>query len=142
MESSGLHRWIWPLLALLAVILAFAFWPRQATFNVEDQVRLASRKAMSALAALRPGFAPQELVSALDLEIINFQTGSAQLPDYGTTFLNRAAEVIKMAPAGAIIEIAGHTDNTGDAASNLALSQQRADASATTSSSKECPPAN
>jgi len=127
-EGSNLRRWLWPLLALLAVALAFLLWPRRATFNVEDQVRLASEKASAALAALKPGYAPQDLVSALNLEIINFPTGSAQIPDYSTSFLNKAAAAIKMAPAGLVIEIGGHTDNTGDPAANLSLSQQRADA--------------
>jgi outer membrane protein OmpA-like peptidoglycan-associated protein/uncharacterized protein YidB (DUF937 family) len=129
-EGTSLRRWLWPLLAILAVLLAIIFWPRNSrvAFNVEDQVRMASEKATAALAALKPGFAPQDLTNALNLEIINFQTGSAQIPDYSTAFLNKAAEVIKTAPAGMVIEIGGHTDNTGDAAANLTLSQQRADA--------------
>lgn len=130
-EQSGLRRWLWPVLAILAALLLFAFWPKSrpaTTFNVEDQVRLASEKASAALAALKPGYAPQDLVSAMNLEIINFASGSAEIPQYSQPFLNRSAEVIKMAPGGMTIEIAGHTDNTGDPAVNLALSQQRAEA--------------
>jgi outer membrane protein OmpA-like peptidoglycan-associated protein/uncharacterized protein YidB (DUF937 family) len=130
-ERSGLRRYLWPLLALLAAFLLFFWlWPKSkpVAFNPDDQVRMASEKAMAALNGLKPGYSAQDLTSALNLEIINFSTGSAQLPDYSTPYLNRAAEVIKMAPAGLVIEIAGHTDNTGDAAANLALSQQRAEA--------------
>jgi len=131
-EQSGLRRWLWPIVALLAALLLFAFWPksRPATtaFNADEQIRLASEKASAALAALKPGYAPQELVSAMNLEIINFATGSAEIPQSSQPFLNRAAEVIKTGPNTAVIEIGGHTDNTGDAAANLALSQQRADA--------------
>jgi OmpA-OmpF porin, OOP family len=83
---------------------------------------------MAALNSLKPGYSAQDLNGALNLEIINFSTGSAQIPDYSAPFLNKAAEVIKLAPSGTTIEIGGHTDNTGDAAANLALSQQRADA--------------
>jgi len=130
-ERSGLRRFLWPLLALLAAILLFYWlWPRSnsVAFNVEDQVRMASEKAMSALSGLKSGYAPQDLTNALNLEIINFSTGSAQIPDYSAPFLNRAAEVIKMGPTTMVIEIGGHTDNTGDANANQALSQQRAEA--------------
>jgi outer membrane protein OmpA-like peptidoglycan-associated protein/uncharacterized protein YidB (DUF937 family) len=130
-EGSGARRWLWPLLAIIAALLVFWLWPKSkpnVTFNVEDQVKMASEKATAALAALKPGYAPPDLTSALNMEIINFSTGSAQIPEYSMVFLNTAAGVIKMAPAGMVIEIGGHTDNTGDPAANLALSQQRADA--------------
>lgn len=128
--ESGSRRWLGPLLALIAAVLLFSLWPRSrsAAFNAQDQIRVASDKAAAALAALRPGYAPQDLTNALNLEIINFDTASAQIPDYSTSFLNKAAEAIKFAPAGMAIEVGGHTDNVGNSAVNLALSQQRANA--------------
>ena len=130
-ERVSPRRWLWALVAILAALLLYFLWPRSTpnlAFNIEEQVRMASEKASAALAALKPGYSPQDLVSALNLEVINFQTGSAQIPDYSVAFLNKAGEVMKTAPSGLAIEIAGHTDNTGDSAANLALSQQRADA--------------
>jgi len=130
-QRAGLQRVLWPLLAVMAAILLFWFWSRpklRASFNAEDQVRMASEQASKALSALKPGYAPQELANALNLEIINFSTGSAQIPDSSMPFLDKAAEAMKTAPAGMTMEIDGHTDNTGDAAANLTLSQQRADA--------------
>jgi outer membrane protein OmpA-like peptidoglycan-associated protein/uncharacterized protein YidB (DUF937 family) len=131
-ERSGIGRYLLPLLAVLAAILLGVWlWSRgggNAAFNAADQVRMASQKATAALASLKPGFNAQDLVGALNLEIVNFATGSAQIPAENQEFLNKAAVVIRSAPSGTVIEVGGHTDNTGDSAANLQLSQQRADA--------------
>jgi outer membrane protein OmpA-like peptidoglycan-associated protein/uncharacterized protein YidB (DUF937 family) len=126
--------WLWTLLAALAmVVLGYWLWNSRASvqntaFNVEEQVRLAGQKATAALGALKPGFTAQDLVSAVNLNVINFATGSAQIPADQYDFLNKVALAIKAAPANTVMEIGGYTDNSGDAAANLALSQQRAEA--------------
>jgi|SRR5271165_260700 len=133
-KKAGVPAWLWPLLALLAVfLLGYWLWssrePAKSTaWNAAEQIRLASEKASSALAALKPGFSAQDLISALNLNVINFATGSAQIPADSDDYLNRVAIALKAAPTGTVLEIAGHTDNSGDAASNMTLSQQRADA--------------
>lgn len=133
-QKAGVPAWIWPLLALIAIFfVGYWIWnSRQsatnAVFNAADEVRMAASRASAALAALKPGFSAQDLVSAVNLNIINFPSGSAQIPADDTVFLSKAAAAIKMAPAGTVLEIDGYTDNTGDPSSNLALSQQRADA--------------
>ena len=86
-------------------------------------------KALAALNALKPGFGPKDVASALNLTVINFPTGQADIPAFNRAVLNRAAAVLKQLPAGTtVIEISGHTDNVGDEASNMLLSQQRAEA--------------
>jgi outer membrane protein OmpA-like peptidoglycan-associated protein len=131
--KSG-RAWLWPVVAaLLLLLLGYWFWSSRASvqnsaFNLADQVRIATEKATSALAALKPGFSAQDLVTALNLNVINFASGSAQIPPDSGNYLNRVALAIKAAPSGTVLEIAGHTDNSGDSTSNLALSQQRADA--------------
>jgi outer membrane protein OmpA-like peptidoglycan-associated protein/uncharacterized protein YidB (DUF937 family) len=133
-RKAGVPVWLWPLLALLAVfLLGYWLWSsrepvKNAAWNAAEQIRMASEKASSALAALKPGFSAQDLISALNLNVINFATGSAQIPADSNDYLNRVAMALKSAPAGTVLEIGGHTDNTGEAASNLTLSQQRAEA--------------
>lgn len=85
--------------------------------------------AATALSKLTPGqYNADELVKALNLMIIHFDTGSANISADSADILKRAAEAIKAAPAGTRIEVGGHTDNTGNAAANQRLSQQRAEA--------------
>jgi outer membrane protein OmpA-like peptidoglycan-associated protein len=129
-QQTSSSRYVWPVLALLAIILLLGVWlvRRDTGFDSAERVRLASEKASAALAALRPGFSASDLVSALNLYVINFPAASAQIPPESTAFLDKAAVAIKVAPSGTLIEIDGNTDNTGDPASNLVLSQQRANA--------------
>jgi OmpA-OmpF porin, OOP family len=90
--------------------------------------RAAKDKTLTALAGLKPGFTGADLVPALNLSIINFETGSAAVSAESHDLLTKAAAAMKELPAGTVIEISGHTDSTGDPATNLALSQQRANA--------------
>lgn len=61
----------------------------------------------------------------LKFDYVNFETGSADLTPLSRYELDNLAEAMK-SNAGMMIEIAGHTDNTGEAASNYELSQARA----------------
>lgn len=70
---------------------------------------------------------PAEEEKRMELEYINFETGSAQLTANSLFEIRNLSEVLKKYP-NVRIEISGHTDNTGDPAANLALSQQRAEA--------------
>jgi outer membrane protein OmpA-like peptidoglycan-associated protein len=63
--------------------------------------------------------------SALNLQIINFATASHQIPDANKAILDKAATLLKSVK-DAKLTVSGYTDSTGNANSNKALSQRRA----------------
>jgi OmpA-OmpF porin, OOP family len=96
-------------------------------FEAATAVNEANRRASEALSSLRPGFTAEDLVNALNMNIINFRSGSSQIPRESMSVLQQSASAIKSAPAGTVLEVGGYTDNAGNPAANQKLSQQRAD---------------
>jgi len=91
-------------------------------------VAVANDRATTELASLQSGFDVKDLLFALNDSMVNFASDSAEVPESMAPFLKSAAADLKQLKAGHVLEIAGYTDNTGDAALNLALSQRRAEA--------------
>lgn len=59
------------------------------------------------------------------LSAINFETGSDKLTSTSYNILNKMADIFKD-NTQMVVEVSGHTDNVGDDAKNLSLSQNRA----------------
>lgn len=94
--------------------------------KVGAAVKDATNRALAALSGLGAGFNGNALVEALNLAIVNFSSGSANVPADDGGLLKKAATVFKAAPKGTRVEIGGHTDNVGEPGANLKLSEARA----------------
>ncbi|HEX5083073.1 MAG TPA: OmpA family protein, partial [Blastocatellia bacterium] len=97
------------------------------SFEAATAVSEANRRTTEALSNLKPGFSAADLTNALNTNVINFASGSSQIPQESMPMLEQAAQAIKSAPAGTVLEIDGYTDNRGNPAANRKISQQRAD---------------
>lgn len=88
----------------------------------------AERCYNAALDALSDPFTPEDLVKALNILVINFASGSYEVPQVRLAALQKGAGYIKKLPPSVVLEIGGHTDNVGGDASNQVLSENRAKA--------------
>lgn len=94
----------------------------------DPRVCAAENAALDALDKLKAPFTVDDLVKALNLQIINFASNSADVPPARKRFLEKAAEKFKQLSGSPVVEVGGHTDNVGNAAANTSLSQDRAKA--------------
>ncbi|MCH7382814.1 OmpA family protein [Acinetobacter dispersus] len=100
----------------------------EASVSAADSVSNSLNAAQDALANIDTNKVDiNEVIKALNLQIINFATGSNQIPDENKAILDKAATLLKTAK-DAKLTVAGYTDSTGNADSNKALSQKRAQA--------------
>lgn len=77
---------------------------------------------------LRVGAPAQQLLDdVLARRIIEFESGRAELTESGRAILDDMAAALRRL-AGRQVEVIGHTDNLGDRAANIALSETRAQA--------------
>ena len=153
-SALGFLKWLLPLLVLGAIALwalrscgsatpvvkapvAPTMTPPAVTapaaptvpFDATTAIGDAKGKYLAALKALETSGKCDgaALSSALGLYVVNFASGSAALPAADITELNKAVPAMQLcAKAGVKLSVVGHTDNVGNPASNLALSQARA----------------
>lgn len=84
--------------------------------------------ANKALDELTPQFTVDDLLRAMNLYIIQFDSGKYDIPAQNKIFLERAAGFMKKLPPTVVVEVGGHTDNQGENAPNKILSDNRAKA--------------
>jgi len=100
----------------------------QQPLDVNRAIDTSISDAERALAEINPAqVRALDVATALNLQIINFDTASSTVPDANKSILDQAAALMQKAPQ-AKLTVIGHTDATGDASINKTLSQNRAQA--------------
>ncbi|MFT4432161.1 OmpA family protein [Caballeronia sp. 15715] len=101
------------------------------TFNVKQAVESAKESFMSAFSSLSDDCSAADVAKVLNLQVINFRTGSDVPPQDAQLALAKSAEVLKACEAkGKTVKlnVGGYSDNVGPASTNLVLSKKRAEA--------------
>lgn len=95
----------------------------------EDKAERCYYAALEALPKPPEQFTAEQLVKALSILIINFESGKFDIPPKRLAALQKGAEYIRrVSPPDTVLEVGGHTDSVGSAASNKTLSENRAEA--------------
>lgn len=98
----------------------------QQALNPDDAVNTANSDAEKALASIKTdNVRALDVATALNLQIVNFATGSAEIPDVNKSILDQGAALLQRA-SHVHLKVIGHTDAQGDAAANKTLSLKRA----------------
>lgn len=100
----------------------------QQPLNRSDVINTANSEAEQALASIKTdNVKALDVATALNLQIINFDTASTEVPEVNKLVLDRAAALLQRAPH-VILKVTGHADAQGSEAENKVLSVQRAQA--------------
>ncbi|WP_027792974.1 OmpA family protein [Paraburkholderia acidipaludis] len=103
-----------------------------SAFNAQQAVASAAqsfRDAIKGLFGADASCAADDVSKVLNLQVVNFATGSAVVPASAADDLRQSAKVLDTCAKNGKsvkLEVAGYSDNVGDATVNLALSKQRA----------------
>lgn len=93
--------------------------------NVGESVTQSITDSQAALNRLTSNPDLNDLIRALNLQIINFEVDEAIIPEENKVILDRAAEIFKSL-SGPRLKITGHTDSQASDAYNQELSERRA----------------
>ena len=123
-DAEQLAAKIQPLVKNMTVMTQAASEPVDNT----TAISAGNISAEKALAEINPdNIRALDIATALNMQIINFDTASSNIPDANKSILDQAAALIKRA-SQVHLTVKGHTDAMGDVAANKALSQKRAQA--------------
>lgn len=95
--------------------------------NINIAAQVATKGALNTLNTLTSESSADEILSTLALQVINFASGSTEIPLENQVVLKKAAALLK-AKKDVVFEISGHADSQGTPAANLDLSMRRAQA--------------
>ena len=148
------NRWLLPLVILALLVIAAIWYFNREKGTVANGVQTATNAGTSAVSALGDFFKtklpdgtelnipqfgiesklinflndsskPVDTTTWFNFDRLLFDTGKATLQPSSQEQLNNIALILKAYP-NAHVKIGGYTDNTGDAAANVALSDARA----------------
>lgn len=126
-DAQQLAAKIQPLVKNMTVLTQTA--TNTATFvDSHAVISTGNSNAEKALAEINPdNIRALDIATALNMQIINFDTASTHIPEANKSILDQAAALMKRAPQ-VKLTVKGHTDAVGHAATNKTLSQKRAQA--------------
>lgn len=120
--------------AVEAVLAAKAVGPTEVAVRYDA----AAAQAASLAARPAPELCAEEVGAILTTQTIAFAPGSAEIDPASQGVIAAIADVLRSCP-GAAFEVAGHTDASGNEASNLRLSEERAQAVAAALEGQDLP---
>lgn len=103
------------------------YWVHLGSVNDGDYYAIASMTSEAMVQEVSANELLQQFAQQGFLTLdVHFDTGKASIRAESAAVLDQAASMLQQVPS-VYVEVGGHTDNIGSAASNLTLSRQRAD---------------
>ena len=122
-DATALTKLVSDLQAAVPAMKVIAEGP----LNLQSEIDNSMTAAETAMNNLGEQPSPRDVARALSLQVVNFAVDEAVIPDENKRLLDRAVALMKQVPDMKLM-IIGHTDKTADAAYNMKLSQERAQA--------------
>lgn len=120
-DNAALKTLVEKVKALVPNLTVVSAQPLDVNTSVDKSID----QSKAALAGLDEHARPEDIARALNIQIINFGSGSKTIPQVNKDVLDDAAALIKKVP-NVQLDVEGYTDSTGSAELNKNLSQRRA----------------